>query len=165
MKTMKSEYNEQDHTFIINVSGEMSASTSFPPLPNKHVQKIVIQLEESGYVNSDGVQCWMKWIKEVQAANENISFNFQFLPANFARLAYQVRGFLPAHSNIESVMVPYFCSQCAINFTVKYTKGINWETEWSPSTFVQKISHANCAICKSNGEIDAIPEVYERLST
>ncbi len=87
------------------------------------------------------------------------------LPANFARLAFQVRGFLPDQSVIESMLVPYFCTECAINFTVKYTKGTNWDKAWSPATLIEKISQANCIICKSSGELDAIPEVYKSLYT
>ena len=123
MKKIESDYSEHDHTLTVKICGEMSALTSFPSLPKNQVKQIIVQLEEAGYVNSDGVQNWMKWIREVQAANESIVFCFKFLPSNFARLAYQVKGFLPARSKIESVIVPYFCSDCAVNFMVKYIKG------------------------------------------
>ena len=166
MNTMKTafEYNELGDQLTIIISGELSAASSFPAIPAKKVKKITIQLEEAGYINSFGVQNWISWINEAQAANENVTFNFQMLPSNFARLAFQVRGFLPEQSVIESLMVPYFCSHCAINFTVKYTKGVNWDKDWSSSTFIEKISYANCIICKTSGELDAIPEVYTSLN-
>lgn len=159
------EYIEQDDQVTVKIAGELSAATLFPAIPNKKVRQVTIQLEEAGYVNSDGVQSWIKWIKEVQAANDNVVFKFHMLPSNYVRLAYQVRGFLPEHSNVESVMVPYFCTHCAINFTVKYTKGVNWDKTWSPTKFIEKISHANCVTCQASGDLDAIAEVYESLNT
>ncbi len=163
MKSTELKYHYQDKHHIIRIKGELSASTSFPNMNLKANDDIILSLEDVVGINSAGVQKWIKWITELQNTNPETSFQFKSFPANFARLAHQIKGFLPEKSIIESFVVPYFCQNCDCNFNVEYLKGSNWNSSWTNLELIKNISHATCPDCKTSGEIDAMPEIYQAL--
>ncbi len=163
MKPAEFKYQDSGDHLTIQISGELSSHTHFPTVVAKANQQISVGLAGAGNVNSAGVQGWIKWLTETQSNNKNASINFKMLPANFARLAHQVRGFLPDSSTVESFMAPYYCAKCDKNFDVVFTKGKNWNALWTAEQMTKSISHAPCPTCKIPCEIDAAPEVYLKL--
>ena len=163
MKIAEFKYEDNGVQLSIQISGELSSLTSFPRVIVKANHQISVVLAGAGNVNSAGLQGWIKWMTEMQTNNKNVSINFKMLPANFARLAHQVRGFLPDSSTVESFIAPYFCEDCDNNYNVVFTKGLNWNSSWNAEQMTKEISHAPCPECKTLCQIDAAPEIYLKL--
>ncbi len=164
MKTSKITLEENGDQLVIKIVGEISSQTQFPSLQLKPNQtKILLLLDEAGYVNSGGIQGWISWLQAVQKSHTDLKFSIQMLPANFAKLSNNIRDFLPRLSKVESFVVPYFCDNCNEGFKVTFKKGSNWETECTGAELIKKISTANCSGCGASSEIDTPVEAYQNF--
>lgn len=161
MKNSKFTFKDEPDQLTIKVDGEISATTEFPKIMLKSNQtKILLQLDDAGYVNSSGIQGWILWLNELQKSAATAQFYIQMLPSNFARLSYHIRDFLPRKAKVESFVAPYYCQNCNKNFDVIFKRGLNWKDTWTAAEIIQQISTANCAGCGASADIDTAPEAY-----
>ncbi len=161
MKNSKITFEKSDDQFTVKIIGEISALTEFPKLgPFINQTKVLLLLDEAGYVNSSGIQGWVRWLQEIQKLAPDTKFMIQMLPANFAKLSNNIRDFFPKQSKIESFVAPYFCEKCNVSFNVIFKKGSNWQNQWTGAELVQKISTAACTDCGTTAKIDTPAEAY-----
>lgn len=164
MNTSKFTIYDHDDRVSIKVFGEIDSNTKFPEIDLKPNQNIILlQLDEAGYINSGGVQCWTQWILELQKRSVSAKISIQMLPSNFARLSYTIQDFIPKSANIESFVAPFHCTACSKNFFVAFKKGDNWNEKWTAPELVENISLAPCPDCKAVAEIDTAPETYKNF--
>ena len=163
MKNSKITFEKNNDQVTVKIIGEISAITQFPELSLISNQtKIILQLDEAGYVNSSGIQGWIRWLQEIQKVAPDLKFMIQMLPANFAKLSNNIRDFFPKQSKIESFVAPYFCEKCNTSFNVIFKKGSNWQSEWTGAELVKKISTAACS-CGTTATIDTPAEAYQNF--
>ena len=163
MKNSKITFEKNNDQVTVKIVGEISAITQFPELSQISNQtKIILLLDEAGYVNSSGIQGWIRWLVEIQKLAPDAKFMIQMLPANFAKLSSNIRDFFPKQSKIESFVAPYFCEKCNVSFNVIFKKGSNWQAEWTGVDLVKKISTAACS-CGTTAKIDTPAEVYQNF--
>ena len=164
MKNSKITFEKKEDQITVKIIGEISATTEFPKLETvSDKSKILLLLDEAGYVNSSGIQGWIRWLQEIQKLAPNAKFMIQMLPANFAKLSSNIRDFFPKQSKVESFVAPYFCEKCNTSFNVIFKKGSNWQSEWTGAELVQKISTAACTCCGTTAEIDTPVEAYQNF--
>lgn len=164
MNNSKITFEKKADLVTVKIIGEISAATIFPNLgPVSDETKILLFLDEAGYVNSSGIQGWIRWLQDIQKSAPNAKFMIQMLPANFAKLSSNIRDFFPKQIKIESFVAPYFCEKCNTSFNVIFKKGTNWQNEWTGPQLVQKISTAACTCCGTTAEIDTPPEAYQNF--
>lgn len=163
MKQTEFKCVETNDQLVVKVIGDISAGTEFPAVALKAHQKMTFQMEDSGYINSSGIQSWIKWFKILQEKNATTTFTFQMLPSNYSHSAYQLRGFLPQRSKVESFLAPYFCESCEKAFNFTFVKGANWKSNWTRDDLIENIKTAPCPKCKKGSKIDAIPEVFAKV--
>lgn len=171
LSSLKNVMNNEKFNIIENVEqlsvsicGEISAETVFPEIALKPQQKkVLLILDDAGYVNSSGIQGWIAWISGMQRSNSNLQFSIQMLPPNFARLSHHIRDFLPKDVKVESFVAPYYCANCNASFSVVFKNETNWKTSWTPKELATEISKAKCAKCETIADIDTVAEAYEKF--
>ena len=102
----------------LHFSGHIDENSTFP-IFNSLKGKVEIDLKDIKSINSVGIRAWIKWFSSFQGVN----FVFLNCPKSIVMQMNMVEGFLPDHSSIESINVPFYCEDCDKEIEVLFSVG------------------------------------------
>jgi hypothetical protein len=90
----------------------MFEQSNFPSIDQDTVRGVVVDLQEVSFVNSFGIQRWVKWLREIQRDAPDVSLRIENVSAVTAHTMAFIRELLPKTIVVDSVFVALSCAKC-----------------------------------------------------
>jgi anti-anti-sigma regulatory factor len=133
----------------IFLGGAIDEHSDFIKIRYNPEHEITFDLGQISIINSVGIREWIKWMNRSEHKNP---FKFKRCNRGIVDQINIVAGFLPADSIIESVEVPYFCTECDIS------ESIYLETWPTPPSL--PLTPEKCKTCGKPMDIDVLEKSY-----
>lgn len=143
----------------IQVSGEINQDFSLSPSEIGPADNISFDLSNVRYINSQGIQKWLLFIKDLESKNPQSKFKFSSVSAMFMNSLSMVSGMLPAKSRIDSAFVPYICVDCSDEKSIEISRNSHFGVDAKSL----KLPTEKCKKCGGEMEADVANRYFEAL--
>lgn len=108
----------KDGKTLIEISGSIDEEAKFATIADM-TKEVYVDLAKVGVINSIGIRAWINWF----SAQSNHQFMFINCPKALVMQMNMVEGFLPSHSKVISMEVPFYCEKCDEESTAFFEVG------------------------------------------
>lgn len=147
------ENKKEGENLIMAFSGQIDEDADFSKIVFPGGDRIVLDLEKVGSINSCGIREWIKWIR---TAPPTAKLVYRYCPKVIVDQINMVAGFLPENGSVDSFYVPYYCESSGAEKMVLFQKG----KEFKDSGEVSPPSGIKCDESGEDMEIDVIEAKY-----
>jgi anti-anti-sigma regulatory factor len=141
-----------DGAYHAKVVGQIDdyAVDSFKPLYEIPSGRVVLDLSGVQSINSVGVRVWINFMSAFRESHEVI---LQKCPPDIIMQINMIPNFLGG-GQIESLLSPYFCSNCNLNFLAEFSTSIPFKE------LLESIETQNCKQCGESCECEEITSEF-----
>lgn len=138
--------NKKNDKSLLELLGQIDEEAQFPTIANL-TKEVYVDLAKVGAINSVGIRSWIHWFSSMP----HHEFQFIHCPKALVMQMNMVDGFLPSHSRVISMEVPFYCEKCDKETTVYFEVGKHLLIENGRI----KMNYSKASICKP----DCTPEL------
>lgn len=154
MDKFKVDSKKEGKVLSLHMSGPLSDESDLKQISLANCAEINIDLLGLGNISSKGVRAWMLWIQSIDTSKKVTLKN---CPKVFINMVNLVFDMVPSRVVIESIGVPYFCTECGNAFSDMMKLG-------ATKPDLSKIAENKpCTKCGATAELDTLPEKYFRF--
>jgi len=145
------------------LAGPINEHAKFPEIPGSGQEAITINMNAVSYINSSGIQQWVKWLNKVKKNSPQARVIFKKCPKIIVDQMNYIEGFLPERSRVGSFYIPFYCESCEVGSEVLLVDGEHYDKDNFETGQTPKYPSCNCAKCSKPMEADVLPQQYFRF--
>jgi len=137
MAKLEVQFQKQGSSFQIKIVGDIDEESRLSTYSLIGAEKVEMDLEGLGRINSLGVKAWIDWIDQAKDAK----FIFSNCPEIFVHQANIMSGFLPKVFKIQSFFIPYYWEEQELERSFLF----DYDRHYSQTNFVfpEKITESD----------------------
>ena len=159
MTEFKFRMGQNDGSYAYLFEGFINETSSFPSMPDKLPENIIIDLEKVSMINSIGVRKWMEWSSQLPRTNVVL----RKIPKALVDQMNMVAGFMPGHAKIESFFVPYYFDKTDEVLELLYNNGPDFTQGSQGKEGSYKIKDYKHPETGEMGELDVMEDRYFKI--
>lgn len=138
----------------VQMEGPVGETTPMFSLPLAGLKEIVLDMSKATTINSIGIKQWIMWTVKIPKDCVVRLINAPFI---IAQQASMVVGFMKANMKIESLRLPYICTECDTEHMREAKLGVDYDYA-APGGVPPKINIPEEAKCPKCGKEKAEPD-------
>jgi anti-anti-sigma regulatory factor len=163
IKGFSAHVDKHNSSLTINLVGSLTAEDQLPDISLLQTKELLIDVSKLTYMNSGGVDKWLKWIKAIKTRLPDVKWVFTNVSSSFVRQASVISGFIPEGSYLVRFNISYYCAHCDKLNEISFDRG----TDISHFSQIQSKEFrwptVTCSQCQNVMEVDCLLEHYRPL--
>ncbi|OFZ17718.1 MAG: hypothetical protein A2Z20_00370 [Bdellovibrionales bacterium RBG_16_40_8] len=146
---------------IVFMRGTIDESVNFKIIKPKNEAQLILDLKGINRLNSLGLRNWVQWMRFL---NPHAGIVLRNCPNVVVHQINILDGFLPEHSIIESIEIPYTCDGCGHQTTYLAVRGRDYfEATADKAEQVSLPLQRKCVSCGDQAEADIMVAKHFRF--
>lgn len=160
MQKLSLKVNRKGEDLELILEGSLNEETDLSPVPLEGIKSLFIDFNAVTFINSTGINKWVRWTTLLEENYRSISIMFCNCPKIIVDQLNAVKGFLPANAKVESFWLPYYCDESDRREFVLLTRGNEFMEETPEGPEWANLPECNCSETKTPCEPDIMPAKY-----
>lgn len=142
------------------LEGSFNESTVFDDVPIKGVEEIYVDFNGVKFINSTGINKWVRWTQTLETDYPTVKMKFFNCPKVIVDQINAVKGFLPKNAKVESFWLPFYCDESDRREYVLLTRETDFSEEIGAEKQWVNIPECQCSESSTPCEPDIMPAKY-----